>query len=263
MTGRLTRRRLLRAGAVGLGGLLAGPAFAAAGRRPEAVEVLPVEDLMREHGVLRRLLLVYEDIGRRAGTGATPLPALGAAAGLIHRFIEDYHEKLEEDYVFPTFEKAGRLTGLTAVLRTQHEAGRAITTQLEQLAAAPAGAPADRVRALLAAFLRMYRPHAAREDTVLFPQFAATAGPARYREDGDTFEAMERRLFGPDGFTHVVEQVQQIEQQLGIYRLEQFTASGGELGRTLLGPPALPGRRGPRGRGGPGAPPPPGGLPPG
>jgi hemerythrin-like domain-containing protein len=227
MLGELSRRGFMYAGLACLGGLLAGAAFGTQGPVPEQraeEEVTPNEDLMREHGVLRRLLLVYEEISRRAAAGGLPLAQLAAASGLIRRFIEEYHEKLEEDYVFPVFEKAGRLADLTAVLRAQHEAGRAITGQLQEVAAhGVADTPASqRVSLSIAQFLRMYRPHAAREDTVLFPQFARVAGQEKYRELGEVFEDKEHELFGQAGFEDIVAEVESIEKDLGIYELAQF-----------------------------------------
>ena len=49
-----------------------------------------------------------------------PPEVLTSGADLTCRFIEDYHEKLEEDYLFPRFEQAGKLVELTQVLRQQH-----------------------------------------------------------------------------------------------------------------------------------------------
>jgi hypothetical protein len=51
--------------------------------------------------------------------------------------FEDYHEKLEEDYLFPLFEKAGRLIDLTKVLRAQHQAGRRLTDRVTHSAGLP------------------------------------------------------------------------------------------------------------------------------
>ena len=97
-------------------------------------EVTPAEDLMREHGVLRRVMYLYEDAAERLATRReVPLDALAACAGIVRRVIEDYHEKLEEDFLFPRFEKAGKLADLTAVLRRQHVAGRTLTAQITQL----------------------------------------------------------------------------------------------------------------------------------
>lgn len=189
-------------------------------------EVTPVEDLMREHGVLRRVLLIYEEVDRRNRNRDPRMAALAEAAGLIKSFVEDYHEKLEESQVFPRFEKAGKLTDLTVVLRTQHDEGRRVTAQIRQIAC---GSRADYVSQtatlsnLIRRFIRMYRPHAAREDTVLFPGLSRLVGPAEYRKMGDQFEDRERELFGEHGFETVVGKVARIEKSLGIYDLAQFT----------------------------------------
>ena len=62
------RREVLVAGAGLL--LVLWPALAA-GKKPkkEELEVSPGEDLMREHGVLNRVLLIYEEISRRLDAG--------------------------------------------------------------------------------------------------------------------------------------------------------------------------------------------------
>jgi hemerythrin-like domain-containing protein len=73
------------------------------------------------------------------------------------------------------------------------------------------------------AFIRMYRPHEAREDTVLFPAFRKIVSAKRLQELGEQFEKEEDRLFGEEGFEKTVEQVASIEKQLGIYDLAQFT----------------------------------------
>ena len=106
-------------------------------------------------------------------------------------------------------------------LQTQHAAGRKVTAQL--LAATP-----DRARTpqLLRSFVRMYRPHEAREDTVLFPAFRDLMGEREYEKLGDIFEDREHQLFGERGFEGKVDEVARIEQALGIADLAQFTVGG-------------------------------------
>lgn len=73
-------------------------------------------------------------------------------------------------------------------------------------------------------FIRMYRPHEAREDTVLFPALKKIISASRINELGEQFEKEEDRLFGEEVFEKTVAQVAEIEKQLGIYDLSQFTA---------------------------------------
>jgi hemerythrin-like domain-containing protein len=207
----------------------AAAALAAAGVRAaekEEEQVAPAEDLMREHGVLRRVLLVYDEAMHRLGARhSVPLDVVAAGAGIIRRVIEGYHEKLEEELVFPRLEKAGRLVELVAVLRRQHEAGRAVTEEILKRARAPTRSDADRRRLAerLAAFSRMYRPHAAREDTDLFPVFHDLVGGRAYAELGEQFEERERTVLGESGFEGAVKEVAQLETALGIHDLSRFT----------------------------------------
>jgi hemerythrin-like domain-containing protein len=73
------------------------------------------------------------------------------------------------------------------------------------------------------AFNRMYRPHAAREDTVLFPALRTILSAKQLDELGDRFEREEDRLFGGNGFAKGVEEVADIERQLEIHDLAKFT----------------------------------------
>jgi hemerythrin-like domain-containing protein len=226
------RSFLTLAGASGAAALLAAcaPATAAPIKAPgakAAEEVSPVEDLMREHGVLRRVILLYEEVARRLESREPfQRDVLASAAGIVRRFVEDYHEKLEEAFVFPRFETAGAQLDLVAVLRVQHRAGRRLTDTVLSLSA-PATADAHQggahLLAALRAFGRMYGPHAAREDTVLFPALRPLVGPQAYDALGDAFEDEEHRRFGAKGFEGIVAEVAQLEKAAGIYDLAQFT----------------------------------------
>lgn len=203
---------------------------AAWGAEPKGVneEVAPLEDLMREHGVLNRLLLIYEEALRRLRPGAADLDvrAVADAAGIVKAFIEDYHEKTEENHLFPRFERNRTRVELVKVLREQHDAGRKLTQRVIQLAT-PATLKDESQRAGLAdalqQFTRMYRPHEAREDTVLFPEFHKLVSRREYEALGEQFEEEERKMFGEHGFEKTVDRVALIEERLGIADLAKFT----------------------------------------
>jgi len=193
----------------------------------QEVPVTPPEDLMREHGVLKRVLLIYREGIRRVQAGEQdPAQAVNSGAGIIRSFIEDYHEHLEEQYVFPKLEQAGKLTDITTVLRTQHQRGRVLTDRV--LAATTGAAALDQparqalVQNMLA-FIRMYEPHEAREDTVVFPALRDVVPAKEFRDLAETFEDEEHRRFGQAGFQGIVDTVADIEKSLGIYDLSQFT----------------------------------------
>ena len=182
---------------------------------------------MREHGVLKRILLIYGEAIRRieADEDLPPEP-LADSAKIIRQFVEDYHEKLEEDFLFPRFRKANKLVDLVDVLLQQHQAGRRLTDMTMHLATNQALKNDDDRRDLadsMHQFIRMYNPHEAREDTVLFPAFHGIVSAHEFDSLGEDFERKEDELFGDDGFFKVADHVAEIEKKLGIYDLAQFT----------------------------------------
>jgi len=203
-----SRRSFLRQGWVFLALSLAGcsPKLVSAreGKADKIPEVLPTEDLMREHGILRRILLIYEESLHRMDTGQDfPVDSLATASRIIRNFVEDYHEKLEEDFLFPRFRKAGRFVDIVNVLNQQHKAGRRLTDITIQLATAKSLKDPDSRRRLaqsMGQFLRMYRPHAAREDTVLFPALRGIVTPREFDALGEEFEKREEDRYGYTGY---------------------------------------------------------------
>jgi len=195
----------------------------------EDEDVSPAEDLMREHGILKRVLLIYRNImGRIDAKQDFPPDVVVSSAKLIRVFVEDYHEKLEEDYLFPRFRKANKLVDLVDVLKVQHQKGRILTDRTLQIAGSSSikdAAGHASLRNDLHQFVRMYEPHEAREDTVLFPAFHKIVSKHEYDALGEEFEKKENELFHGDGFEKNVDAVARLEKQLGIYDLSQFTPS--------------------------------------
>jgi Hemerythrin HHE cation binding domain len=188
-----SRRQFIKAGGIliAASGLAAAVNAFAKEEEKQNVEVSPPEDLMREHGVLKRILLIYG-----------------------------------EDFLFPRFKKANKLVDLVDVLLQQHQAGRHLTDITMRLATNQALKNADDRRKLadsMLQFIRMYNPHEAREDTVLFPAFHRIVSGHEFDSLGEDFEKKEDELFGDDGFFKVVDHVAEIEKKLSIYDLAQFT----------------------------------------
>ncbi len=192
-------------------------------------DVSATEDLMREHGVLRRTLNVYSELAHRLRANADTIDtaALVDAAQLFRDFGEDYHEHmLEEVYIFPEVRRGGGANEkLVEVLLTQHQRGREITDYLQRVGSrGKIGGDAEPLAKALATMARMYNAHAAWEDTVLFPAWKAMQSKARLDELADKFEDIEREKFGKDGFEDAVAHISKIEEAFGLGDLAVFTA---------------------------------------
>jgi hemerythrin-like domain-containing protein len=191
------------------------------GKEEKGEDVGATEDLMREHGVIRRVLVAYRETAGRLRTkpAAVPADALQQAAKLIRNFGEDYHEKqLEEAHIFPALLKeGGALGGTITTLIAQHQRGREITDYvLSVTQKAVAAGTAEPLARTLEAFARMYEAHAAIEDTLVFPAWKKAIGPKQLDEMGERFEEIEHKTFGKDGFDDAVAQIGAIEKALGI-----------------------------------------------
>lgn len=196
----------------------------------EPMEVTATEDLMREHGILRRALLVYQEaaIRLRQDAGSVPPDVLEKAANLFRVFGEDYHEKqLEEVFIFPIVKKSpGTVAGYVDVLLQQHARGREITdyvlsvTKAERILASSV----EPLAKALESFARMYEHHAVIEDTVVFPAWKRAIGQGELDELGERFEAIEHEQFGGDGFDTALKRMEEIENDLGLSNLDLFTA---------------------------------------
>jgi hemerythrin-like domain-containing protein len=220
------RRALLQAGFAAASVAVISHGCAENESKGEQEEVTPPEDLMREHGVLDRVLLIYDAAMRRLSANEDFDPAvISDSAKLVQDFIEDYHEKSEEDFLFPRFRKAHQLVDLVATLLEQHEAGRKVTRNILASAAQVRREAAAKRNCISAmqAFVTMYRPHAAREDTVLFPKLRDIVSGHEFDAIGEEMEKREQEHFSDDGFEKAVAQVAQLEKKIGLYDLTQFT----------------------------------------
>jgi hemerythrin-like domain-containing protein len=194
----------------------------------ETVEVTAIEDLMREHGILRRALLVYQESAVRLRQDAASVPpdVLEKAANLFRG--EDYHErKLEEVFIFPTVKKSpGIAAGYVDVLFEQHTRGREITDYVLSITTADriASNSIEPLAKTLESFVRMYEHHAAIEDTVIFPAWKSATGQAELDDLGEKFEEIEHEQFGADGFETALKRMEEIESSLGLSNLGMFTA---------------------------------------
>lgn len=221
----MCRRSFVALAGAGLIATLAAPyAFA----KEDEQKVAASEDLMREHGLLRRILLCYRETIPHLREGRSiDVKPLHDAARLFRRFGEDYHERmLEEAYVFPVVRKLNdEAASYPDILHAQHHRGREITARV--LAATAKGLKDKEEAASLASAFEeldlMYENHAAREDTIVFPAWKQAIGAKKYDDMGEKFESIEQQQFGKDGYEDALAEVAAIEKALGFSDLSQFT----------------------------------------
>ena len=192
-------------------------------------EVTATEDLMREHGIIRRALLAYYEVipKLRQDPARVDATALQQAAKLFRTFGEDYHERmLEEQHIFPLIRKQGEeLKRYADILTEQHTRGREITDYVLAVTASGkvSSAHGEPLAKVFETFVLMYQNHAAREDTIVFPAWKKNFTDQQLDEISDQFEEIEHKMFGKDGFEDAEKKISRIETELGLADLAQFT----------------------------------------
>ena len=205
---------------------------APAGRLP----VPATEELMTDHGLLKRILLIYRECSRRLVAGDVLDPDdLFAAAQMVHDYIEGFHEGIEEGFVFPVLHQAGKLVDTVETLLVQHDRGRKITVSIIENSSpmamagaqpAPGFATLQSRRALatsLDRFVNMYEPHEAREDTEIFPTFREICPDQDFRRISEKISQAQEQTYGPNGAGAFIPVIADIEKNLGIHDLAKFT----------------------------------------
>ncbi len=78
----------------------------------------------------------------------------------------------------------------------------------------------------IAAFVRMYEPHEAWEDTVVYPALRAVTAQRTLDELAERFAELENRQYGDSALTAILQRVAGVEDELGIGDIAAFTPSG-------------------------------------
>ncbi len=201
-------------------------------------ELTSIEDLMREHGLLNRILLAYDHIltlldinNQNNVTLHDVMTIISKLAVIVRVFIEDYHEKNEEIYIFPVLLKNNQHVDLVNELIKQHKIGRIITSNIIKLSYVGGtinnntnstnDVNLKKLSTYIRLFTKLYRFHESREDTIVFPEYKNLVDPETYKKVGEYFEKSEKEQLG--SFEKILSHVEKIEKELGLNDLSKIS----------------------------------------
>jgi hemerythrin-like domain-containing protein len=204
------------------------PPLKARGEELEAKESSPTEDLMKEHGVIERIMLIYQRMIEKAIIGQeVDISIINRASEMVDEYVSKHHERDEEKYVFPKFREANYIVELVDTLEHQHNVSRQLNLQVMGLSSKGAKITHDEALRLLdlcGMFVNMYLPHISRENTILFPTLFDIASPKYIRDIKKRMEGEEEKVLGETGFRGFVGRVAALEKEAGCHELSQYTA---------------------------------------
>lgn len=176
--------------------------------------ISPTEDLMREHGILNRLMLIYEKL-----LSQPQIDLFQAVAKIVRNFIHDYHEILEEKYIFSLVQqrtKNPHIQLLVNQLINQHQIARQLTSNILGTQSI------KNIENYAIKFVTMYRAHESREDTEIFTEFNNLSKNKERLQFGEIFEQTEDEKFGEHGFQSILDAVITLEKFLQINSITSY-----------------------------------------
>jgi hemerythrin-like domain-containing protein len=193
----------------------------------ELPSISPTEILSREHAIMERLMIVLESsIARIADGEEIDLFPVNHAAITIKEFGADHHMVDEEQFIFPKLREAGTMDRLVDTLELQHDKGREIIGRIIDLTRAGHIDDLGRLNELASlcmSFVIMYRPHAAWEETVVFPALYDIATENYIDNINLRMHDEERAIMSDPGLRRLMDNLRKIEKEAGTSELERFT----------------------------------------
>lgn len=193
----------------------------------EEVKYSPIEDLMVEHSILRRALLIYEECIRRMNINEDFDPTLlTETTNVIKVIIIFHHALLEHEYIFPRFREADTYVEMCDILTDQHGAAGEQEELILKYANRESINNPEGKEILINALkksIKVFRPHVDREDTEMFPDFKNVVTAHEFYELGKKFKEIEYQKWGENGHKQMVDKITHVEKALGINDLDSFT----------------------------------------
>lgn len=193
----------------------------------ERPSISPTELLSREHAIMERLMIVLESgVARIADGEAVDLFPINHAAITIKTFGTDHHMVDEEQFIFPKLLEAGTMDSLIDTLELQHDKGREIIGRIIEMTRAGHLDDLGQLNELAGycmSFVIMYRPHAAWEETVVFPALYDIATENYIDNIKMRMRDEERSLMSDPGLHRLMDNLRKIEKAAGTSELGRFT----------------------------------------
>ena len=154
----------------------------------------PLEILMAEHRLIERALSALEAYAWRAEAGdEVDRAALPQFVRFLRGYADELHHGKEEDLLFVRMIDAGfpSEAGPVAMMKLEHERGRALVSRLGGVGGKAAWAPEDRRVVVEAAleFVGLLRAHIQKEDRVLYPMAEQRLAEEAMARLADEFQA--------------------------------------------------------------------------
>ena len=174
------------------------------------------EDLMKEHALVTRILIIYDKCVEILSESPilSTISIVKQTAQIVRNFVENYHEYIEETYIFPLFSNDKKYDILIKELIHQHTISREITssiiTDIENI---------ENIKNVIdniKKFNKIYVAHINVEDLSLIKNVRSHISEDEFIKLSKKFDEIEDEKLGKHGFKKILKELILIEHKLGI-----------------------------------------------
>lgn len=173
----------------------------------------PTDDLMDEHRVIERMLVILIKASNRLEEGKSVDSAFYVGAvDFLKNFADKCHHSKEEKLLFVKMMERGVSgeVGPIAVMMREHQDGRAHVKNLDKLSKEKmTKSTKDGLIKASRAYADLLSKHIQKEDNILYPMANQILDDADQRELEKGFEEVEEKVMGPgvhERYHHMIEE---------------------------------------------------------
>lgn len=179
-----------------------------------------IEYLYKNQGLLKRMLLIYEELIRRLENNIRiGNKIIYYSANIINNFIENYLEKTKEKYIFPLLQKNNFEIKLLNEIKDQYKLKKQLTNTILKLSENDIITDKNELIFYLQQYIKITRYHMSREDTVVIPKFISLLDNESKLDYSCLFDEQQSKNLGADGFNKYLNIIVSIEKYIKIHDL--------------------------------------------
>lgn len=163
-------------------------------------------DLMNEHSLLERIILALEYIKEHNYNNS--YNKIIKLIKIVKEFIEDFHEKMEEEFIFPVFNNT-KYESMTKKLTDEHIKSRLMTSEIIKKSQEKDNSVWENINQ----FIKLYRMHANLENLLLFRKFRKIYDYKKYIEISEILDKKEDEKFGKGALDKFYKEIIIIERE--------------------------------------------------
>lgn len=181
------------------------------------------EYLYKNHGLLNRMILIYEELIRRLKNNIRiGNKIVYYTAYIIKNYVENYH-KTNKIYIYPLLRTNNIEIEIIDELANLHKINKQLINHILKISENDFISDKNELIFYMQQYIKISRYHTSREDTVIFPKFINLLDNETMIDYSWLFDEKQNEYLGLNGFNNYLNIIVSIEKYLNIHDLKEIT----------------------------------------